>query len=331
MSTVPANQFIWTRLAESNRFVEFIDTTLRGCAQVMFQNNPLTGLLFFIAIFIGAYGEGIPAVAYGCVLATLISTLTGYLIISDKKSLRAGLFGYNGCLVGAALPTFLAATPVMWACIVLGSIVSVIVTVCIADILKTWKVAALTAPFVLTTWVILLASYAFAGIHGNSLPEPALPQVFALESGTAFSDISIINSMFSGVSQVFLFSSLLGGIVFLIGLAVESLWAALFGLCGTLLALLTATFLEADHHSINAGLYAFSAVLTAIALGSAFNTPSWRVLGYTLVGVIFTVFVQGALDTVLSPLGIPTLTMPFVLASWLFLVPNKDLMPEHRK
>lgn len=87
----------------------------------------------------------------------------------------------------------------------------------------------------------------------------------------------------------------------------------------------------ANYDSIHLGLYSFSAVLTAIALGSTFNNPSWRVLAYTLIGVIFTVIVQGALDTLLSPLGIPTLTMPFVLASWLFLVPNKEIMPAHRQ
>ena len=109
------------------------------------------------------------------------------------------------------------------------------------------------------------------------------------------------------------------------------MWAAVFGLLGSLLAVLVAVVLQAEHASINNGLYAFSAVLTAIALGSTFNKPSWRVLIYTLIGVIFTVFVQGALNTVLAPVGIPTLTMPFVLASWLFLVPNQDVMPAHRQ
>lgn len=330
MNAKTVNKSGWGQLANSNVFIEFIDTALRGCAQVMFQNNPLTGLFFFIAIFIGAYGEGNPAVAYGCVLGTLVATLTG-LSIRDRKSWRSGLYGYNGCLVGAALPTFLIATPVLWACIVLGSIVSVIVTACIADILKTWKVAALTAPFVLTTWVVLLASYAFAGLHSSGLPAPALPQQLVLEAGNTFAGTNIFVSMFHGVSQVFLFSSLIAGILFVIGLAIESLWAAVFALCGAILAILTATLLEADHHSINAGLYAFSAVLTAIALGSTFNKPSWRVLAYTVIGAIFTVFVQGALNTLLLPIGIPTLTMPFVLASWLFLVPNKDVMPEHRQ
>jgi len=75
---------------------------------------------------------------------------------------------------------------------------------------------------------------------------------------------------------------------------------------------LTATVLQAEHANFNNGMYAFSAVLTAIALGSTFNKLSWRVLIYTLIGVIFTVFVQGALNTLLTPVGIPTLTMPFV-------------------
>lgn len=63
MNAKTGNQTGWAQLSASNVFIEFIDTTLRGCAQVMFQNNPLTGLFFFIAIFVGAYGEGNPAVA----------------------------------------------------------------------------------------------------------------------------------------------------------------------------------------------------------------------------------------------------------------------------
>ena len=86
-----------------------------------------------------------------------------------------------------------------------------------------------------------------------------------------------------------------------------------------------------SHVKVTASRDELSAVLTAIALGSTFNQPSWRVLIYTLIGVIFTVFVQGALNTLLTHIGIPTLTMPFVLASWLFLVPNKDVMPTHRQ
>ena len=320
----------WTQWANSNRLIEIIDVSLRGCAQVMFQNNPLTGVLFFAAIFVGAYSEGIPAVAWGCVLGTVVATLAG-AHLKDRASWKAGLYGYNGCLVGAALPTFLHVSPILWLCILLGSVVSVIVMICIADILKTWKVAALTAPFVLVTWTLLLASYAFGGLHNSALPSPNLPHDLIAYNNDLFDGIHLFDGLLNGISEVFLISSLIASALFITGLAVSSLWAAVFAVCGSLLAVLTATVLQAEHANINNGMYAFSAVLTAIALGSTFNKPSWRVLIYTLIGVIFTVFVQGALNTLLTPVGIPTLTMPFVLASWLFLVPNKDVMPAHRQ
>lgn len=320
----------WARIADSNAVIKFIDVTLRGCAQVMFQNNPLTGLIFFIAIFIAAYGEGTPAAAYGCVLGTVVATLTG-MFMRDSDSWLAGLYGYNGCLVGVALPTFLAVTPQLWGCIVIGGIISVIATISIADVLKTWKVAALTAPFVLTSWIILLASYAFADLPASGLPAPALPHPLTDTTAESVLNANNLTILFHGISEVYLFSSVTAGVLFFVGLAVESLWAALFALGGSLLAFVTAVMLGADTASTQSGLYAFSAVLTAIALGSAFNKPSCRVLGYTFIGVVFTVFVQGAMDTLLVPVGIPTLTMPFVLTSWLFLVPNQDLMPPHRQ
>ena len=330
MDAASASTSKWSQLTNQNAVIEFIDVTLRGCAQVMFQNNPLTGLFFFAAIFVGGFGEGDPAMAFGCLLGTVVATLFG-MHLKDRASWKSGLYGYNGCLVGAALPTFLAPTPMLWLCIILGSIVSVIVMICIADILKTWKVAALTAPFVLVTWAMLLASYAFTGLDGSALPTPALAHPLVQDSELAYTASQFVHSTLFGISEVFLISSVIASVLFLIGLAVESLWAAVFAICGTILAVLTAMVLGADQASINNGMYAFSAVLTAIALGSTFNTPSWRVLIYTIVGVIFTVFVQGAMNTVLTPAGIPTLTMPFVLASWLFLVPNKDVMPAHRQ
>ncbi|EFK0327970.1 TPA: urea transporter [Escherichia coli] len=324
------NPDFWMKLVESNIFIKFIDVTLRAYAQVMFQNNSLTGLLFFIAIFIGAYNEGHPAIAYGSVLGTTVATLTG-LTVNDHKSWRAGLYSYNGCLVGIALPVFLEMSPLAWGFVVLGSIISVIFTACISNILQTWKVTVLTAPFVFTTWIILFASYAFSNLHNGGIPHPSQPHQFVVGYDILRNEHYIFDSLFNGISQVFLFSNTVSGFLFVLGLAIESLWAAIFAVCGSFLSILIATFFAADCRSVYLGLYSFSAVLTAIALGCTFNNPDWRAMTYTFVGIIFTVIVQGALDSLFSPLGIPTLTMPFILASWVFLVSNKDIMPIHRQ
>jgi urea transporter len=143
----------------------------------------------------------------------------------------------------------------------------------------------------------------------------------------------LATSMLKGVSQVFLIGNWVSGVIILIALAVNSRWAAALAAGGTVIATLLAIGFGAGATAIGAGLYGFSAVLTAIALGCVFYQPSGPVLLYTLVGTVLTVFVQAALNTALAPVGVPTFTAPFVLATWLFLLPKRDLVPtpQHKR
>ena len=125
------------------------------------------------------------------------------------------------------------------------------------------------------------------------------------------------------ITQVFLKGSVLAALLLLVGLAVNSLAAAAFALGGAIVAVVTAHLLGAESDLITGGLMGFSPVLTAIALGTIFYKPGARVVVYALVGTVFTVVVQGAMNVALTPFGIPTLTAPFVLASWLFLLPRQ--------
>ena len=71
-------------------------------------------------------------------------------------------------------------------------------------------------------------------------------------------------------------------------------------------------------------------MLTAIGLGTTFYKPkSWPGRSATrCLGTVFTVVAQGALNVLLNALSAsPTLTFPFVVAAWLFLLPNLDLLP----
>ncbi|WP_207004957.1 urea transporter [Trinickia mobilis] len=322
----------WARLADSVPPVGFIDVCLRGCGQVLLQNNPLTGLFFLAAIIWAAHVESNPGVAIGAVAATAIATGTAYLFKMDKESLRSGLYGYSATLMGIGLPTFLSSSPYLWLCLVFGAILCPIFTLVLAKILKTWQGAALTAPFVFVTWFIMLGANNFSHLHSSVLPAPMLPHPLNASSlGGALSVTDFISAGLYGASEVFLLPSMISGALILIGLAVSSGWVLGFGIIGTLLPLAVGQFLGADPSLLHAGLYSFSGVLTAVAIGHTFNQPSWRVLIYTVICVVFTVFVQGALAAILSPYGLPVLTMPFVMASWLFLVADDQLMPKHHR
>ena len=139
--------------------------------------------------------------------------------------------------------------------------------------------------------------------------------------------VDLVQGVLKSVSQVFLKGNGVSALLFLAGLAVNSLAAAVFALVGALLAVLTAHLFGAESDLITGGLLGFSPVLTAVALGAVFYQPSVRVVAYALVGTVFTVIVQAALNVALTPFAIPALTAPFVLASWLFLLPRQCFEP----
>ena len=55
-----------------------------------------------------------------------------------------------------------------------------------------------------------------------------------------------------------------------------------------------------------------------------FHAPGARVVAYAALGTVFTVVAQAAFNVALTPLAIPALTGPFVLVTWLFLVPKQS-------
>ena len=319
---------VWSTATARNGLFHFIDICLRGAGQVMFQNNPLTGLLFFIGVFWGAHAAGMPAVAWGAVVGTIVGTVTAWCLNAPRENINMGLHGYNGVLVGCALPTFFAPTPLLWAYIVIGSVFSTILMMAFTHMLRTWKISAMTGPFVFTTWFLMLAAYNFANIRLTGLPHPTIAIQPPASELYGLDLLQFLRACLTGISQVFLINNVATGLLFLAGLAVASLWAAVFALFGSALAVGTAFLLGAGTSSILAGLFQFSAVLTAVGLGTTFYHPNWRVIGYAVLGAIFTVIAQGALNVVLNTYGIPTLTFPFVIAAWIFLLPNLDLPPE---
>jgi urea transporter len=315
----------WESWCESSPALRFVDINLRGWGQVMFQDNPLTGALFVVGIAWGSFAAGVPEVVLCGILAVVVATLTAQWLRVDPVSLRAGLYGYNAVLVGLALATFIAPGPLLWSYVVLGAAVSVVAMLGTANVVKPWGVSALTFPFVLTAWLLLLATYGFAGLAGTALPAAAVVTPFESVAATRVGLGDFVQGVLLSISQVFLKGNGIAALLLLAGLAVNSLAAAAFALGGAILAVLTAHVLGAESDLITGGLLGFSPVLTAIALGTVFYAPSVRVVAYAALGTVFTVVVQAALNVVLTPFAIPTLTAPFVLASWIFLLPRQCL------
>jgi urea transporter len=318
--TLGPTQNWWDRACTSLAPLRFIDMLLRGIGQVMFQDNPLSGLLFFVAIGWGSYVAGVPEVAIGGLLAVVVATLTAQLLRVDTASVRVGLYGFNAYLVGIALPTFVSPSPLLWVYVLVGAALSVVVMLATSRVMQTWGVPALTAPFVLIAWLLLLSSNGFSGVEGGSLPTSGLIQPIAAEAANPLLLGDFIGGLWISISQVFVKADGIAALLILIGLAVGSLWAAAYALAAALISVIVAHLLGAESQLITGGLVGFNPILTAIALGTVFYRPGLRSALYALLGTIVTVLVQGAMVATVTPFAIPTLTAAFVLITWLFLL-----------
>jgi urea transporter len=282
--------------------------TFRGIGQIMFQENALTGLLFVIGIVAGS-----PPQAVGIVVGAIIGTATAYLLGFDPKQRDAGIYGFNPALVGIAALFFFQPGAASLTLLVVGCVVATVLTYAMRTFLP---FPTYTTPFIVTTWVIILSGRAMGAVPNDPgfstlIPDPPLP--FTAEAVS------------HGVAQVMFQGSLWTGLVFLVAIAINDRFHAGWVLAASVLGMAVASYhVTAGANAIDPdwliprtqlelvrlGLFGFNATLVAIALFL------WRPsLIAPLVGIVLTVPL-----TELVPLaGVPALTAPFVLATWIVL------------
>ena len=306
---------VYNNQSPLSSFYIFIDSVLRGIGQVMLQNNSYTGLLFLMGVFYNSLLLGCAAL-----LGSVVSTLSAKLLGVERSSLEECLFGFNGVLVAIALLHFLEPSWITWGYVVLASASSTVIMAAMLNIVKTWNIPTLTAPFVLTTLLFILACARFGQLHSTgTLPSAGLPStVINIEGVVTLS--TILEGLLTGISQVFFQGSAITGLFFIAGLLISSRIICLAAIIGSLLGALVAWGMGAAEPAIRAGAFGFNNVLTAIVFGGGIFMLNKSTIIYGILAVIITSFVYAALSAALEPLGMPAMTSAFILVVWLFIL-----------
>lgn len=298
----------------------FVDIVLRGVAEVFLQNNPLTGLIFLIGIFISSYVAGLYAL-----LATVVATGTAMLFGVPRGQLDQGMYGFNGTLTGLALAFYMAHNLALVGYVILAAIFVTIVTAFLADALHPSKIPMLTSPFVLTSWLFIAALYNFGRLRGATTLAAAHLPAHAVFVGAALTPADLLAGFLNGVAQVMLQQNVWTGVAFLIGLLINSRISCAAAIVGSLVGLGVGWALGGDTSAMRTGLYGFNSVLTAVDLGGIYYLLSGRTTAFTIVAAIVTAVAYSALGTILAPVGLPVLTAAFVLITWVCLVGKDSL------
>jgi len=282
----------------------FLDASARGVGQVIFLNSPQSGKILGLGLAIGdPYLAGLAAL--GTVTATASATAAGL----DEASIKDGLLGYNGCLVGCAFavfgsPSIIAATTAT----IVGAAATPFVAVSMKEAMG--SVPQWTFAFNFVTLASLLRTrplLPLTPVDGGG--EGAIEAATSSDSSSSLL-LDVVTSPFTGISQIFVVQSALSGAVILGGIGSYSPLLAVHAIGGSTLGTLVGALSGASLEELGMGLYGFNSALTSMAVGVFFvhSTPTMLL---SAGGAAATASLFGAMKTVFGVYGSPCLTLPF--------------------
>ena len=298
-------------------FASIISTSLKGISQVIFIENVVSGVLILIAITYASYELGIITLC-----SSLIGTVIGKIGRANEQSVSTGLYGYNSVLTGIALMLFLTGTNRWWIALV-GAVIAAIFSASMVHFMKNTALPILTFPFIILTWFMLLVSYR---LEAFQLSNTLVPQSLTHWELNIAGEVNLTEGIFNGIGQIFFLDNNLSGLLLFIAVFWAGWKLGVFAVVGNAAALVIAYILGGEHSLIILGLYGYNAILACMAVASVFSTEEnrYRIISGILAACL-TVPLTASVTTWLLPYGLPALTMPFVLSTWLLLGARKVL------
>ncbi|XP_073925999.1 urea transporter 2 isoform X2 [Castor canadensis] len=303
-------------LKDKSPVFQFLDWVLRGTSQVMFVNNPLSGILIIIGLFIQNPWWAIS----GC-LGIIVSTLTALILSQDRSAIAAGLHGYNGVLVGLLMAVFSDKGDYYWWLLLPVIVMSMscpILSSALSTIFSKWDLPVFTLPFNIAVTLYLAAT----GHYNLFFPTTLLQPISSVPNLT-WSEVQVpllLRAIPIGIGQVYGCDNPWTGGIFLIALLIASPLICLHAAIGSITGILAALSIATPFDSIYFGLCGFNSTLACIAIGGMFYVITWQTHLLAIACALFAAYLGAALANMLSVFGLPPCTWPFCLSALIFLL-----------
>ncbi|CAM4558893.1 unnamed protein product [Caretta caretta] len=262
----------------------------------MFVNNPLSGLLILAGLLI----QNPWWTLTGC-SGTVVSTLTALILSQDRSAIAAGLFGYDGVLVGLLMAVFSDKEDYYWWLllpVVVTSMACPVLSSALGSVFRKWDLPVLTLPF-----NIAVSLYLAATGHCNLFFPTTLIQC-PISPGLRSKRHWLLQSIPVGIGQVYGCDNPWTGGIFLVALLISSPLICLHAAIGSAVGMLAALTIATPFDRVYFGLGSYNRVLASIAIGGMFYALTWQTHFLALACALFCAYAGAALANILSVNGI---------------------------
>ncbi len=132
----------------------------------------------------------------------------------------------------------------------------------------------------------------------------------------------VSDTVLNSYSQVF-FSTHKPFAILLLLVSFIDFYAGLFGLISVLTTVVTGRLLGFNRFTMKSGLLGFNSLLAGLGLGIYF-TPSVYLVIIVILASLFTFLISVSLQGVIGKYGLPSLSIPFILGLWAFMLAAKN-------
>ncbi|XP_044003139.1 urea transporter 2-like isoform X3 [Aphidius gifuensis] len=298
--------------------LSLIDSLLRGFGQVVFANNPISGMLIIGALGLTVTGVAIAGVATG-VLGLLISVLIG----GSPEHIENGLTVYNPLLIGAVTYSIFPTQYGNWdSFAILITLVSAIASVYLARSFANGKYPCITWPFNILQIMILLILMEQANDHPTNYLEKNTTELIQNKSTIINNNPDwglVFRGILTSASQVFAVDNVAVGSTIYLAILIYSPVTAAFSFTGAFIGTISALGLGVPYDTIYSGLWGYNSLLTCSSLGGIFMVLNSQSIPLTFIAGVFTVFLQYIIYQFFIRIQLAVLTVPFVTTVWLFM------------
>ncbi|XP_065140576.1 urea transporter 2 isoform X5 [Paramisgurnus dabryanus] len=254
-------------------------------------------------------------------VGTLFATISALILCQNRGAIAAGLYGYNGILVGLLMAVFSNAGDWYWWLLfpnIFMSMACPIVSSALASINSRWDLPVFTLPFNILVCLHMVATGHYNHYFPQVLIQPrtSLPNITWSEMDYA----KLFRSIPVGIGQVYGCDNPWTGGIFMIALFISSPVTCAHATIGSAIGMVSGLALAAPFENIYFGLWGYNCVLACIAIGGMFYALTWQTHLLAVACAFFCAYLGSAIANVMSNFGLPACTWPFCLSALTFLL-----------
>jgi urea transporter/murein DD-endopeptidase MepM/ murein hydrolase activator NlpD len=290
--------------------------------QVFFSESVWFSLIVFLSTFTDPYA------GTAGLLAIIITNIMASWLGLNEGMIKSGTYSYNSLMVGLVLGVYFQFSWVFILILFLGSFLCLIITSWLGILLYKYKVPFLSLPFLITIWIMLLATRNYENLHLSERGIYTTNEMFLFGGNIYIYLNELLNSFhiplfwdvyFKSLGAIIFQYNIVAGFLIAIGLLIYSRISFTLSLLGYTTGFLFYNFVDGSFNELIYGYIGFNFILLSIAIGGFFLIPSIKSYLIVIVCTPLTAILISAVSNLFLPMQLPIYSLPFNVIAILIL------------